>query len=136
MRGAWRAAWQRHLERMPLAPLQAQMVEVIALHPEYQAQLSGTLGSAARVNDDAHALAGSFLHLSLHLALREQLATDRPRGIAQIHRQLIAAQHNGHEAEHRMMEVLEQALWEAQRAGRMPDELLYLESLRRVRAAG
>ena len=132
MRGAWRAAWRRHLERLPLAPLQAQMAEVIALHPEYQAQLAESDGPAARVDDDADALGRSFLHLSLHLALREQLTTDRPRGIAQIHRQLSAVCREGHEAEHRMIRVLEQTLWEAQRAGRMPDELQYLEALRRL----
>ena len=32
----------------------------------------------------ADAVRGAFLHLALHLALREQLATDRPPGIARI----------------------------------------------------
>jgi hypothetical protein len=68
----------------------------------------------------------------LHLALREQLATDRPRGIAQVHRRLSAGYPGGHSAEHRMMEVLERTLWEAQRAARMPDEAQYLEALRRL----
>jgi hypothetical protein len=70
--------------------------------------------------------------LGLHLALREQLATDRPKGIAQIHRRLSASPLEGHHAEHRMMGALEQALWEAQRTGRMPDETRYLEALRRL----
>jgi Domain of unknown function (DUF1841) len=132
MRSAWRAAWERHLKRLPLAPLQAQMVEVIALHPEYHEQLSENPGLAARVKEDPEATGHAFLHLGLHLALREQLATDRPQGIAQIHRRLSAGQREVHQAEHRMMGALEQALWEAQRAGRMPDEAHYLEALRRL----
>jgi hypothetical protein len=36
------------------------------------------------------------------------------------------------DAEHRMMEALGRALWEAQRAGRLPDERAYLEDLRRL----
>jgi hypothetical protein len=36
------------------------------------------------------------------------------------------------EAEHRMMEALGRALWEAQRAARLPDEQAYLEDLRRL----
>lgn len=126
LRGAWRAAWHRHCDRLPLEPLQAQMADLIALHPEYQAQM------AAGAVPDSAASANAFLHLGLHLALREQLATDRPRGIAAVHRRLSAATSDGHEAEHRMIEVLAQALWEAQRAGRMPDEQTYLEALHRL----
>lgn len=132
MRSAWRTAWERHLGRLPLAPLQAQMAEVIALHPEYHAQLIESPGLAARINEDPQAAGHSFLHLGLHLALREQLTTDRPKGVALIHRRLSARHHEVHGAEHRMMAVLEQTLWEAQQAGRMPDEAQYLEALRRL----
>ena len=132
MRNAWRTAWGRHLERLPLAPLQAQMAEVIALHPEYHEQLSESPGLAARVDEDPAAAGHAFLHLGLHLALREQLTTDRPKGIALVQRRLSATHHQAHDAEHRMMVVLEQTLWEAQRAGRMPDEAQYLEALRRL----
>ena len=81
MRNAWRTAWGRHLGRLPLAPLQAQMAEVIALHPEYHAQLVEGPGLAACVDDDTEAAGHAFLHLGLHLALREQLTTDRPKGL-------------------------------------------------------
>ena len=132
MRNAWRTAWERHLERLPLQPLQSQMAEVVALHPEYLAQLTESPGLVARVDDDSEAAGHAFLHLGLHLALREQLTTDRPKGIALIHRRLSVTHHQAHDAEHRMMDVLEQTLWEAQRAGRMPDEAQYLEALRRL----
>jgi len=132
MRAAWRSAWQRYLERLPLAPLQAQMAEVVALHPEYHALLFGSPDPQGAAPDAAAALGQAFLHLSLHLALREQLSTDRPRGIVQLHRQLSASCREAHDAEHRMMRVLEQTLWEAQRAGRMPDESQYLEALHRL----
>jgi hypothetical protein len=125
LREAWRVAWQRHGQRLPLEPLQAQMAELVAMHPEYQAQVAAAAGAAPNAGD-------AFLHLGLHLALREQLGTDRPRGIVAVHRRLSAAGHDGHEAEHRMLEVLGQALWDAQRAGRMPDEQAYLGALRRL----
>jgi uncharacterized protein DUF1841 len=132
MRNAWRTAWARHLERLPLAPLQAQMVEVMALHPEYHPQLSASAGLAPGVREDPEAASDAFLHLGLHLALREQLSTGRPAGIVQIHRRLSARLNDIHQAEHRMMDVLEQALWQAQRDGRMPDEALYLAALHRL----
>jgi len=132
MRNAWRTAWARHLERLPLAPLQAQMVEVMAKHPEYHAQLRANTGLAPGVAEDPETAGDAFLHLALHLALREQLSTDRPQGVVQIHRRLSARLNDLHQAEHLMMSVLEQALWQAQRDGRMPDEAPYLESLRRL----
>jgi hypothetical protein len=68
--------------------------------------------------------------MGLHLAIREQVSTDRPAGIAGVHSRLAARMGSVHEAEHRMLEVLAEALWEAQRAGSAPDENAYLERLR------
>jgi Domain of unknown function (DUF1841) len=132
MRAAWRTAWRRRLDRLPLTALELQMADVIALHPEYQQPFITSDGPASEPEEDAEPIGRAFLHLSLHLALREQLSTDRPRGITRIHRQLAALHGEGHEAEHRMMRVLEQTLWEAQRAGRLPDETRYIEELRRL----
>ena len=123
MRDAWRLAWRRHLERAPLEPLQAQMADLVAMHPEYHAHMA-TAETAAG--------GSAFLHLSLHLALREQLATNRPPGIVDIHRRLAAAHSETHAAEHRMIEVLAEALWAAQRLAHAPDEQQYLEALRRL----
>ena len=128
LRKAWRSAWGRHLERLPLAPLQAHMVDVMALHPEYHAQLVEATGPA----EDTDAAGRAFLHLGLHLALREQLSTDRPKGIAGIHRRLIGRDQDRHAVEHRMIDVLERTLWEAQRAGRPPDEAGYFAALERL----
>jgi hypothetical protein len=131
LRAAWRAAWQRHLQGLPLEPLQAQMSDLIRMHPEYTPHLDGAVaadGGAAT----AGASSNAFLHLALHLALREQLATNRPAGITLVHQRLAAAAGDPHAAEHRMIEVLGQVLWDAQRAGRMPDEQQYLAALRRL----
>ncbi|MDE2219850.1 MAG: DUF1841 family protein [Gammaproteobacteria bacterium] len=125
LRAAWREAWRRRLQGLPLEPLQALMSDLVGMHPEYAPQLEQAAPAA-------HADGDSFLHLALHLALREQLATNRPAGIAQVHQRLAAAGGDGHEAEHRMIEVLGRVLWDAQRAGRMPDEQQYLEALRRL----
>jgi hypothetical protein len=122
LRGAWREAWRRNLQGLPLEALQAQMVDVIAAHPEYHAQLVATEDSAD----------SPFLHFALHLALREQTGTDRPAGIRAVLQRLARSSSTPHDAEHRMIEVLGRTLWEAQRAGRAPDEQAYLEALRRL----
>ena len=70
--------------------------------------------------------------MGLHLAIREQSATDRPAGIAAIRAQLVERLADPHEAEHRMLERLAEALWLSQRTGRPPDEDAYVESLRQM----
>ena len=128
MRNAWRDAWRRQLQGLPLEPLQAQMADLIGMHPEYHPQMQHAADDVGSADTGANA----FLHLSLHLALREQFATNRPAGIAQIYQRLDATAGDPHATEHRMIEVLGQTLWDAQRAGRMPDEQRYLEALRRL----
>jgi hypothetical protein len=123
-------AWQRRLQGLPLEPVDAQIADVIALHPEYHDLLESPDALAQDFSVERGAV-NPFLHMGLHLGLREQLATNRPAGIVAVHRQL-AQRHGAHEAEHRMVDALAETLWEAQRAGRAPDEQAYLERLQRL----
>jgi hypothetical protein len=131
LRRRYVTAWQRRLDGLPLEPLDAGIADVIELHPEYQALLADpeALDTAFTVEQGR---TNPFLHMGLHLGLREQIATRRPAGIDQVHARLAARLGDPHEAEHRMIEVLAETLWEAQRAGRAPDEAAYLERLRRL----
>jgi len=132
MRRVFIDAWRKQRQGMPLQPLEVLIAEVIALHPEYH----GLLRDPDRVLDkDYTPEAGEtnpFLHLGMHVSLREQLGTDRPRGIAALYQQLSRRAADPHQAEHWLMECLGQILWEAQRANQMPDEQAYLECARRL----
>ena len=122
--------WRKYTNRAPLEPLEAQVAAVIAEHPEYVQWLeSGDEALAAEFTPDS-GRQNPFLHMGLHLAIREQAATNRPAGIADIHEKLTKRMGDAHAAEHAMLEPLAEALWEAQRNGRAPDELAYLEKLR------
>jgi hypothetical protein len=70
--------------------------------------------------------------MGMHLAIREQVGTDRPAGIARIHRRLSRKLGAPHEAEHLMMEALGEVLWRAQREGILPDDQAYLENLKKL----
>jgi hypothetical protein len=122
-------AWRKHQARQPLTPLEAMIAEVVALHPEYHALLEK--GEAALEKDFLPELGESnpFLHMGMHLGIREQLSTGRPAGIKDLHRQLLARLQDPHAVEHEMMECLARILWEAQRAGVAPDEGEYLQCL-------
>jgi hypothetical protein len=131
LRGAYLAAWRKFTTGQPLEPLEAQIAAVIAAHPEYVAWLESEQALSAEFAGET-AQHNPFLHLALHLAIREQVATDRPRGIAGLHRALAAKLGDAHAAEHAMLMPLAEALWEAQSSGRVPDEQSYLERLRRL----
>jgi hypothetical protein len=131
LRRAYLDAWRKFSTQQPLQPLEAQIAAVVAEHPEYHAWLeAGEAALGAEFTPEGGRL-NPFLHLGLHLAIREQVSTDRPRGIAAVHARL--AQRVGpHEAEHAMLEPLAETLWDAQRSGVAPDEQAYLEKLLRL----
>ncbi len=132
MRRRYLEAWRKFSARQVLEPLEAQIAAVIAEHPEYIGWLeSGEAALLAQFTPEG-GRENPFLHMGLHLAIREQLATDRPTGIAAIHQTLTRRGETAHAAEHRMIEPLAETLWEAQRSGQPPDETAYLERLRRL----
>ena len=132
LRGMYFAAWRKFRAGQPLEPLERQIAAVIAEHPEYHAWLeAGDSALTAEFAPEGGQM-NPFLHLGLHLAVREQVATDRPAGIAGVHAALAARFGDAHGAEHAMLEILGEIVWESQRAGRAPDEAAYLERLRRL----
>jgi hypothetical protein len=132
LRGMYAEAWRRHREGLPLEPLQAQIVAVIELHPEYHAVVESGAEALARDYTPEGGTTNPFLHMGLHLAIREQVGTDRPAGIRAVHAALTRRLGDAHAAEHRMIKCLAEALWQSQASGRPPDEAAYLAALRRA----
>jgi hypothetical protein len=126
LRRAYAEAWAKHLARSPLAPLEAQIADVVGAHPEYQRIVSDADTAVGFEQDTALAADNPFLHMGLHLAVREQVSIDRPPGVCDLKRQLQARYGDAHLAEHALMEALGEELWTAQREGRAPDESRYL----------
>lgn len=126
LRLAYAQAWAKHLEHTPLAPLEAQIADVIEAHPEYQPIVADADTAVAFEPNAGEAAQNPFLHMGLHLAVREQLSVDRPPGIRDLKRRLQTRYGDAHRAEHALMEALGEELWTAQRDGRAPDERQYL----------
>lgn len=123
-------AWQKMQAGLPMTALETIIADVIRLHPEYHALLS----DAGRTQDKDWLPEGGetnpFLHMGMHVAIREQLSIDRPAGIKTAHAALLAHTRDAHAAEHAMLECLGEALWRAQRENRLPDEQAYLACIR------
>ena len=136
LRAMYVEAWRRHRARLPMEPLHAQIAEVIELHPEYHAVLESGPEALAREYTPETGATNPFLHMGLHVAVREQVGTDRPAGIARVHAALARRLGDVHAAEHRMIVCLAEALWQAQSSGTPPDEAAYLAALRRAAGLG
>ena len=130
LRRAWLQAWQKALARQPLTALEAMLADVLQLHPEYQALLEDP-DALARDWTPEGAQANPFLHMSLHVALSEGIAADRPAGLRASYERLCRSQ-DRHAADHLLMECLAETLWESERAGKPPDEAAFLARVRRV----
>jgi hypothetical protein len=126
LRQVFFSAWRKHQQRLPMEPLEAQLIEIILLHPEYQPILDDPENFKA----ENFAEENPFLHLSLHLAIREQVSTNRPAGIKKFYATLCEKTKNVLLAEHQMMDCLADILWQAQQKGTMPEEEMYLEALK------
>jgi hypothetical protein len=130
LRQAYSDAWRKQTGGMPLTPLEAMIAGVIGLHPEYHALVSDPAKVSTHETAAASGLENPFLHLGLHMAVREQLAIDRPPGVRALRARLAAHFGDPHRAEHDLMDALAETLWEAQRSGHPPDEIRYLDRAR------
>ncbi len=124
--------WSKYRSGQPLEGLEATALATILLHPEYHAILEQPdrfedrdyLPEAGEVNP--------FLHMSLHLALAEQLSIDQPPGIAQRYRALAAKLGSEHDALHKLVDCLAETIWQAQRTGTGPDAKVYFDCIDRA----
>ena len=123
-------AWQKKQGGEILSPLEDQIAKVLEDHPEYQSALSDEVLGESFTPEQGKT--NPFLHMGLHLTIRDQLATDRPSGISKVYQQLIRQYSTPHETEHRMLDCLAETLWEAQNQNAPPDEQKYLERLRQI----
>jgi hypothetical protein len=131
LRKTFYECWQLRQSNSPLDPLQTIIANIIELHPEYH----GLLENENAIDKDYlpdHGETNPFLHMSMHIALHEQISTDRPGGIKTIYQKLTLKHGGAHDAEHAMMECLGEALWKAQRNQAMPDEQAYLQCLQKL----
>ncbi len=124
-------AWRKYRERGPLAGLDQLAVGVILLHPEYHPVLEAPERYQDREYRPEAGDTNPFLHMSMHLAIEEQLSIDQPPGIGLEFARIAAKSGDRHAACHEVMECLAETVWRAQRDDAAPDAPAYLECLQR-----
>jgi len=118
--------WTKYRAGVALEGLQTTVAGVILLHPEYHRLLDDRDRNLERDFGPEQGVLNPFLHLSLHLAIEEQLSIDQPPGIALAYRNLAAKFGDEHDAKHALLECLGETIWNAQRTGAALDGEAYL----------
>ena len=132
-RDFWFDAWRKFRGSEPLSALESMAVEIVSLHPEYQPMLSDRDAYLERHRDRDYppefGETNPFLHLGMHIAIREQVSIDQPAGVRTHHEALGRKHGSALDAEHEMMDCLGEMIWHAQRHGTSPDAGIYLDCL-------
>ena len=126
--------WAKHRASQALTPLESLALSVVLEHPEYQRVLEDRDRYLDREWRPEGGETNPFLHLSMHLAIEEQLSIDQPPGIRAAVRSL-EARLGAHEARHEVMDCLAEMVWQAQRNRAPFDNAAYLDCLARKGAA-
>ncbi len=121
--------WRKYRQHEILSGIETIVLEVILLHPEYQ----GILDDADRYLDKDYSPemgdTNPFLHMIMHVAIKEQLSINQPVGI---YERFVRLQNNTgseHVAAHQVMECLAEMIWQAQRNQTAPDAAIYFDCL-------
>ncbi len=125
-------AWRKYVSREaapPLTALEAIAVELIAAHPEYHSLLENRDKYVARDYAPEAGETNPFLHLAMHMSIREQVSIDQPAGVRAQHVRLSEKFGSALEAEHAMMDCLGEMIWHAQRHHLAPDPAIYFACL-------
>jgi hypothetical protein len=123
--------WRKYRQREVLSAMENMVLDVILMHPEYQ----GVLEDPERYQDKDYLPEmgdiNPFLHMSMHVAIDEQLSIDQPPGIRDRFEILLSKTGEKHAAMHRAMECLAEMIWQAQRNKTSPDASVYFACLDR-----
>jgi len=123
-------SWSKHTRQEVLEPMESLVVDVIQLHPEYHALLDNPESNRDKDYFPEMGETNPFLHMGLHIAIKEQLSINQPVGIQQHYQRLLSKYQDPHIVEHQIMECLAQMIWEAQQNKSFPDNESYLACLK------
>lgn len=107
--------WAKHVAGQPMEGLETVALTVLLEHPEYHALLEQGDRHLHRDWTPESGDTNPFLHLSLHLAIEEQLSVDQPPGIRSAFERLRMRHADDHAARHDILDCLGETIWKAQR---------------------
>ncbi len=123
--------WAKYRAGHALAGAENLALHALLAHPEYHALFNQPERYLDRDYMPESGETNPFLHLSMHMAIAEQLSIDQPPGIRQRHARLVALHQDTMQAEHEIMDCLAEMIWQSQRHGGQYDPAVYFACLDR-----
>lgn len=127
--------WQKYRQREALSGIEVIALEVILLHPEYHEILTDPEQYLDKDYPPEMGVTNPFLHMAMHVAIKEQLSINQPVGICERFDRLLENTGDAHAAAHQVMECLAEMIWQAQRNQTAPEMSVYFECLDRQQNA-
>lgn len=121
--------WRKYHQQEVLSGIEAIALEVILQHQEYQGLLDNPDQYLDKDFSPEMGNTNPFLHMSMHVAIKEQLSIDQPIGIRERFTRLLEKTGSEHDATHQVMECLAEMIWQAQRYQSVPDATIYFDCL-------
>ena len=131
LRRTYFTAWQKQQNHHPLNDVEKQIVAVLIDHPEYHHYFSDINHLHQEYIPEMDEV-NPYLHLGLHIAIREQIQTNRPMGMLDVYAELMKKYGDHLLVEHKMIDCLAEAIWQMQRSGVEMDMQVYLEKLKKL----
>jgi len=132
IRQFFRSSWKKLIDKQPIEPLEILVGEVVAMHPEYHSMLETEHTDLDKDYLAEDGQTNPFLHMGMHITLREQCGSNHPNGISEVYKKILIKLADQHETEHLMMDCLAETLWQAQKTGQLPDDKAYLGCLNQL----
>ena len=121
-------AWGKYTRQEQLEPLELQLSKIVDQHPEYQDLIKNLDSEYFPEQGNTN----PFLHINLHLTLQDQITMDQPKGIKEIHSQLLLKIKDAHKVEHLMMEHIAEMIFNAQKNNAAFDLDGYIQALKQL----
>ncbi len=106
--------WKKVKNNQILSPAEALAAYWINFHPEFHETLENTEAILEKNFIVEQNVTNPFLHLSLHLAVSEQVSIDQPPGIKQAFLNLCTRYQSEHQACHKIFDCLTEQIWQQQ----------------------
>jgi len=123
--------WAKYRAGQPLAGAEQPALDAVLAHPEYHTMLDQPERYQDRDYLPEAGETNPFLHLSMHLAIAEQLSVDQPPGIRERYQRLLQQHDDAMAAQHAIMDCLGEMIWQVQRHQTAFDSAAYLRCLDR-----
>lgn len=122
--------WKKYHQEQPLTDAESIALQWMSRHPEYfptfDADIERVLGKDYSVETGE---GNPFLHLSMHLAVAEQVSINQPPGIRSAYQKLCERLGDEHLAAHQVFECLAEQIYQQQKNGTPFDSGRYINCI-------